>query len=177
MIEKRLKRHQKYTCSFLTLYEDDVILDNQKEAKRVVIKHPGGASVLPLTRDNHVILTKQFRYPIEAYTLEIPAGKKDDPLEDGLTCAKRELEEETGYMSDQFELMYKLHACLGYSDEFLDIYIAYNCNKLEAPKAADEDEHIEVLIYDKKAIEKLLNDGAITDGKTLVALNYYLRHF
>jgi len=177
MIEKRVKRQKKYTCSFLTLFEDDVMLDNQKKAKRVVIEHPGGAAVLPLTHDYQVILTKQYRYPILAYTLEIPAGKKDDIQEDGLTCAKRELEEETSYMSMRFEHMYQLHACLGYSDELLDIFIAYDCTKLTHPRPADEDEHIEVMIYSKEEINRLLSQGMITDGKTLVALNYYLRHF
>ncbi|MDY0075373.1 MAG: NUDIX hydrolase [Acholeplasmataceae bacterium] len=165
---------KKYTCSFLSLHEDDVILDNHQLTKRVVIKHIGGACVLPITQDHKVILTKQFRYPIRQVTIEIPAGKKDTFDEDSLICAKRELEEETGYVSNDFKHVYVLHPCLGYSDEKLDIYIALNCYKLDDPKAMDADEQIEIMILDKIEVQSLLDQGLITDGKTLIALQYFL---
>ncbi|PKK93607.1 MAG: ADP-ribose pyrophosphatase [Tenericutes bacterium HGW-Tenericutes-6] len=173
MIEKRLKRQHKYTCSFLDLYEDDVLV-NGLEKKRVVIKHPGGAAVLPITKEGTILLTKQYRYPIEKVSIEIPAGKKDRLEEDALTCAKRELEEETGYQSNHFEHLYDLHPCLGYSDELLIIYIAYDCEKVLNPRTQDDDESIEVMEIKIDEIENLLKSGIITDGKTLIALQYIL---
>jgi ADP-ribose pyrophosphatase len=174
MNEKTIKSIKKYACSFLELYEDEVVLSNDKLASRVVIKHPGGASVLPITKDHQIVLTKQHRYPIGQNTIEIPAGKKDFLGEDGLSCAARELEEETGYVSSDIRPIYALHPCLGYSNELLDIFIAFDCIKKEHPKAMDEDEHIEVILIDKKDILPLLESGQITDGKTIIALQYYL---
>ncbi|RJX26941.1 MAG: NUDIX hydrolase [Acholeplasma sp.] len=174
MKEQRIKREKKYETSFLALYEDDVKLENNTIKKRVVIKHPGGACVLPLLPDKRVVLTVQYRYPIESIMIEIPAGKKDFYGEDGLSCAKRELEEETGYTSNDYEHLFTLHPCVGYSDEVLDIFLAKDCIKKENPKAMDEDEDIEVMIVDKEQIKALLRDGQVTDGKTLVALQYYL---
>jgi ADP-ribose pyrophosphatase len=113
MNEKTIKSIKKYACSFLELYEDEVVLSNDKLASRVVIKHPGGASVLPITIDHQIVLTKQHRYPIGQNTIEIPAGKKDFLGEDGLSCAARELEEETGYVSSDIRPIYALHPCLG----------------------------------------------------------------
>lgn len=174
MSEKRVRREKKYETSFLTLYEDQVELSDHTLKTRVVIKHPGGACVLPLLSDGRVILTVQYRYPIQSVMIEIPAGKKDFFGEDSLSCAKRELEEETGYTSNDYTHLYTLHPCVGYSDELLDIFIARDCIKKENPKAMDDDEDIEIMLVDKEQIKALLNDGQITDGKTLIALQYYL---
>lgn len=173
MIEKRISREKKYTCSFLELYEDEVIV-NGLNKQRVVIKHPGGAAVLPIKEDGTIILTKQYRYPIEQSTIEIPAGKKDAFDEDPLTCAKRELEEETGYASDHFEHLFDLHPCVGYSDELLIIYVAYDCKKVLHPRAQDDDESIEIMEVKQENIPELLSSGKITDGKTLIALQHIL---
>jgi ADP-ribose pyrophosphatase len=177
MKETKINSKHIYHCHFLDLYEDDVILANEKQSKRVYVKHPGGAAVLPLTSDLKMILTKQYRYPIEEVTIEIPAGKKDYKNEDSLFCAKRELEEETGYQSNEYEHIFSLHPCVGYSDELLEIYLAKNCYKLNAPKPMDEDEFIEILIVDKIEAKKLLDSKTITDGKTIMAIQYYLMNF
>jgi ADP-ribose pyrophosphatase len=174
MKETKIKSKHMYHCHFLDLYEDDVLLENNKQSKRVVIKHPGGAAVLPLTIDNKIILTKQYRYPIEQVTIEIPAGKKDFKDEDPLVCAKRELEEETGYESVYYQHIFSLHPCVGYSDELLEIYLAKNCYKLSNPKNMDEDEFIEILIVDKIEAKSLIDQKLITDGKTIIAIQYYL---
>lgn len=174
MKETTMTHIKKYTCSFLTLYEDDVLLENKIQSKRIVIEHPGGACVLPITKDGKVILVKQYRYPIKQVCIEIPAGKKDTIGEDSLECAKRELEEETGYQSDYYEHIFTLHPCVGYSDEKLDIFLAKNCMKTNNPKPMDFDEHIELLFVNRDEIKGMLHDGLITDGKTIIALQYYL---
>jgi ADP-ribose pyrophosphatase len=177
MNEKTISSQLKYECSFLKLYEDEVKLDQGKTAQRVVLQHPGGASVLPITESGQIVLTKQYRYPIRSLSIEIPAGKKDHKDEDGLTCAKRELEEETGYVSNDWELMFSFHPCVGYSDEKLDIFIAKHCTLKPQPKPMDEDEEIDLMMVDPCDVEKLIQSNIITDGKTIIALQYYLIHF
>ena len=93
MKETTLTTIKVYECSFMSVYEDDVILPNQKTSQRVYIKHPGGAAMLATTKDDQIILIKQFRYPLEEIIYEIPAGKMDIDGEDFKTCAIRELEE------------------------------------------------------------------------------------
>jgi ADP-ribose pyrophosphatase len=174
MIEKTKSSRRIYQCSFLEFYEDEAILSNGRVANRVTIKHVGAAAILPITKDQKIILTKQFRYPVKDIMIEIPAGKKDDLFEDTLSCAKRELEEETGYVSNHFKLMFGFHPCLGYSDEKIDIYIAYDCEKKENPKPQDIDEHVDIMLVDAKEIQQFLDSNSITDGKTIMALQYYL---
>lgn len=174
MKETKIGSKKVYQHKFLTVDEDEVILPSQEKAIRVVLRHPGGAAVLPITDNHKIILIKQYRYPIHQELIEIPAGKIDDH-ESSLTCAMRELEEETSYISNQYEFLMSIHPCVGYSDEMIDLYIAYDCIKIIDPKMMDDDEFIEVKAYTLDEIKTMLNEHLITDGKTLIALEHYLR--
>lgn len=174
-----MKEHTKsskkiYECSFMTLYEDQVILPNQRESQRVYIKHPGAAAILPITLDGKIILINQYRYPIGMESLEIPAGKKDDIHEDSLRCAHRELEEETGYVTNDMTFFQRMYPCVGYSDEYIDLFIAKNCVKKDHPKAMDEDEQIDPVFLTKTQVENMIKNHEIKDGKTLIMLHAYL---
>ncbi len=163
-----------YECSFMKLYEDEVILDNHKTTQRVYIKHPGAAAILPVTLDHKIILVNQFRYPIGFVNLEVPAGKKDDIDEDSLLCAHRELEEETGYISSDMRFFKRIYPCVGYSNEYIDLFIAKNCVKKENPKAMDVDENIECVFFSLDEVRHLIQTDQIHDGKTLILLQGYL---
>lgn len=174
-MEKTIKEHIVHQGDFIDIYEDEVlVLENQNVAKRIYAKHPGGASIIALTSDKKICLVKQYRYPIRGISIEIPAGKKDHKNEDGLLCAKRELEEETGYQSDDIQLLFRTYPCIGYSDEILDIYLAKNITKVEHPLLADEDEFIHVDFYTKDEVRALINHQEIMDAKTLIACQYFL---
>ncbi|MGE4321094.1 MAG: NUDIX hydrolase [Acholeplasmataceae bacterium] len=175
-MEKTIKENLIHKGNFIDVYEDDVlVVENQKMTKRIYIKHPGAACVMALTKDHKICLIKQYRYPIKGYTLEIPAGKKDDINESGLSCAKRELEEETGYASNDIKLIYQLYHCVGYSDEVIDLYLAKNIVKIINPKAMDEDEFIDVEFYTQDEVRKLIKDTKIHDVKTLIAMQYFIQ--
>lgn len=170
--------HKKvYECFFMELYEDDVILPSGNQSKRIYIEHPGAAAVLPITTDHKVLLIRQFRYPIRQVTLEIPAGKKDDPKETGEACVRRELEEETGYQATAFEHVMDIHNCLGYSDEKIELFLATGAHPVENPLEADDDEFIEIELYDASEVEELLNTNQITDAKTIIMLQAYLKKY
>ncbi|XMB73119.1 NUDIX hydrolase [Mycoplasmatota bacterium WC30] len=172
--EKQLTHKLMYQCFFMKLYEDEVVLPNDETSKRIYVEHDGAAAVLPITSDGKIILIKQFRYPVNQVLIEIPAGKKDDVNEEGYDCAVRELEEETGYGSNDIKKILDLHSCVGYSSEMIEIYIARNCKKMESPKTGDDDEFIELMILTKEEVKDLLKTGKITDAKTLVAIQQYL---
>ncbi len=158
----------------MKLYEDKVLLPNNKESSRIFIKHDGASAVLPITKEGKIVLIKQFRYPVNQVVIEIPAGKKDEPHEDGLLCAIRELEEETGYKSNNIKKFQDLFNCVGYSNEMIELFIAYDCEKLDHPKKGDDDEFIELLELSKEEAKILLKQGKITDGKTIIMLQHFL---
>lgn len=171
--EKQLTHELVFKRLFMNIYQDEVLLPNNKKSKRLYLIHEGAAAVLPITEEGKIVLIKQFRYPIHKVIYEIPAGKKDYIGESGLDCANRELEEETGYVSSDFSKYLDLHNCVGYSSEVIELFIAKNCKKIDHPRKGDDDEFIEVVLLEEEEVLKLLKGGEITDAKTLAVLQYY----
>lgn len=174
LIEKKLSSKEVYRKPFLVIYEDQVMLPNDKQASRVYVKHIGAAAVLPITKDGRIVLTRQYRYPISQNSLEIPAGKKDSSDELGIDCVTRELEEETGFTSSRIEPLFDFFTCVGYSDEKIELFVAHDCVLKEDRLQPDEDEFIEVAIYSLDEVKSMLKDGTIKDGKTILAIQSYL---
>lgn len=106
---------------FLTLKCDTVSLPDGKQATREYVQHPGAVMVIPLFDDGRVLLESQYRYPMGKVMVEYPAGKLD-PNEGALACAKRELQEETGYTAREYVYLTRIHPIISYSTEFIDIY-------------------------------------------------------
>ena len=170
--EQCVKRHKQFENDFLAVYEDDVRLGNDQFGKRVVVEHVGAAAVLPVTRDKDVILVKQYRYALGEMSIEIPAGKKDVKGEDGLACAMRECEEETGYVSDVVSKVTSIVSAIGFCDEVVDIFIARDAVLKVNALTADDDEFIEVLKVSFSEAIAWVKSGKIKDAKTVVALLY-----
>ncbi len=177
MNEKQLTHKKHFSCFFMDLYEDKVELPNGKEGNRIYIEHPGAAAVMPLTTDHKILMIRQFRYPIRQVIIEIPAGKKDDVHESGLDCVVRELEEETGYRAKRYEKFVDIHNCLGYSNEMIELFFAFDIYPIENPKPADDDEFIEIFFCDYNEAKTLLDTKQITDAKTIIMLQEYLRRY
>lgn len=177
-MEKTIKEIIVHKGDFIDIYEDEIeVLNNQNRSKRIYAKHPGGSAIIALSSDNKILLTSQYRYAVKDVVIEIPAGKKDSKEEDGILCAKRELEEETKYQSNDIKLVFTTYACVGYSDEILNIYLASNIYLVEDAKKADDDEFIEVKFYTKSEAKYLLETNQVKDMKTIVAIQYYLANF
>ena len=163
--EVRVDGEIAYKGHFLKLQCDTVRLPDGKESKREYIRHPGAVVVLPLFEDGSVLLERQFRYPLNAVFIEFPAGKID-PNEDPLACAKRELQEETGYTASDWQYLCTIHNAIAYSDEHLDIYLARGLTAGESK--LDDGEFLETF---KASVPEMLNwirEGKITDVKTVI---------
>ncbi|HIP57347.1 MAG TPA: NUDIX domain-containing protein, partial [Ignisphaera aggregans] len=93
------------------------------EVVRDVVSFGTAVAVLPIIDDNKVVLVRQYRAPVNSWILEVPAGKVE-PGESPEECAKRELEEETGYRAMSMEKLVSIYTSPGYSDEVLHIYLA-----------------------------------------------------
>lgn len=151
----------------LKVYKDTVVLPNGKEATREWIKHPGASAVVPVLSDGRIVLVKQYRYPMEKVTLEIPAGKLDsnEPPE---VCALRELKEETGYDAASLKKLTSIATTVGFSNEWIHLYVA---DQLDAgEQCTDEDEFINTVLVQPEEVDRLIACGEICDAKTLVAL-------
>ena len=167
LTEKPLKSEIVYNGKLLTVYCDKVELPNGKDAGREFIRHPGAVAVVPITPEGNIVLVRQYRYPVGKIMLEVPAGKLDKG-EQPDECARRELEEETGYLAHTIKRLSSIYTTPGFTDEIIHLYIAENLTL--AKQRLDEDEFLNVEVYTKKQIRNMINEGIINDAKSMVAL-------
>lgn len=166
MQEHKLSSEMKFDGKLIKVTYD--IADvNGKEAWREVVHHPGASAVVAIDENNRIIMEKQFRYALNDYLLEIPAGKLDAG-EDPLVCAKRELEEETGIIASEWISLGTIATSPGFCNEVIHLYVAKGLSKGEIHW--DEDEYVEVERYTFDELLQRIKDEKIKDSKTLSAL-------
>ncbi len=165
--EEQLASEPVFQGRMLKVFRDDVRLPDGSVGVREYVKHPGAVVVIPLCADGRLIFERQFRYPLGRAFLELPAGKID-PGEDILACARRELQEETGYAGDDWAHLGVMHPCIGYSDERIEIFMATGLRHVG--HAWDEGEFLEVTYLTLAEARAAVFDGRITDAKTITAL-------
>ena len=155
--------------NFMDFVNIDVKLPNGQNANRDVIKHPGACAVIAFLDSENIILVEQFRLPLNKTLLEIPAGKlnkKEDPMD----CAKRELQEETGYVAKEIEYLGSIATAPGFCDEIIHLYKAWNLSLGE--KNEDEDEFTSVKVLNINDLKEMIKKCEIIDGKTISVLSY-----
>jgi ADP-ribose pyrophosphatase len=144
---------------------DEIEYNSGNRAAREVAEHPGGAVVVPVTGEGKIVMVTQYRFPIEQVLLELPAGKLNKD-EDPMLCAKRELEEETGYSSENIEQLGWIYTTPGYSSEKLFIFLAKDLKPGNHNR--EEGEYgMEVCKFSLTEVEQKIFNGEIVDGKTI----------
>lgn len=164
IIETTLDSESVYEGGFLKVRRDTVRLPNGRQSSREYIVHPGAVVVIAQPDDDHVIMVRQYRYPVQQVILEFPAGKLDAG-EAPLTCGQRELLEETGYTAQEWISAGQMHLAVGYSDEVIHIYFARDLTAGTAQ--LDEDEFLNVEVMSVDSVLEACRTGAITDAKSL----------
>lgn len=160
-----------YDGKVLKLELDDVKCPNGIESKREIVRHNGGSAVLCITKDNQVMLVKQFRYAYDETVYEIPAGKLEKG-EDPYDAALREFEEETGSKTDKLEFLNVIYPSCGYTSEKIYLYLASNFEVTQTH--FDEDEFIETYFFPLEKVLEMIKSNEIKDAKTICAINSYL---
>ena len=156
-----------FSGRLIDLYFDHIELPNGKLSTREWIKHPGAVGIIPILPNGNLCLIRQYRYGPRAEFIEIPAGKLDVG-EDPLVCAKRELEEEIGYIAGKLTFLTNIHPAIGFSNEKMWVYLAEDL--ILSKQNLDQDEFLELYpIPVKKAID-LIYEGKITDVKTVIGI-------
>ncbi|ARK29487.1 NUDIX hydrolase [Halalkalibacter krulwichiae] len=169
LIEKTIKTTDVFKGRVIDLQVEEVELPNGKTSTREVIKHPGAVAVIPVTREGKLVLVRQYRKALNKVIVEIPAGKLEQG-ENPLDCAKRELEEETGYNTNQLHFLLSFYTSPGFADEIIYLYLAEELG--EGTSQTDEDEFLDVLEVTLDEAEKMIKQEIIHDAKTVYAVQY-----
>lgn len=168
LIETTVEQQAVFDGVLLHVKKDTVKLPNGDMATREWIKHPGAASVIPLTDDGKVIMVRQYRYPVQQVTIEVPAGKLDVEGEDHMECAVRELSEETGYTAKEYKFLAKVATTVGFSNEYIYLYAAKGL--VAGKQHTDEDEFINLQVIPLEEAVEMVRNGKIIDAKSMVSI-------
>ncbi len=168
--ENTIDTKQIYNGKILNLRVDTVEIAGKGYAQRELISHRGGVCCIAVTQENKILLVKQFRKAVEQYMIELPAGtlEKGERAEDAIV---RELKEETGYHLVDAEEIVQFYPSPGYTDERGYVFVGKALDKGE--RELDLDEDIEVLEFTLDEIFKKIENGEITDAKTILGVTMY----
>lgn len=168
----RIKRELIHSGTILDIYKDTMEFPNGKTEEWDFVSHrKGAAAVVAVREDGKLLMVRQDRPSIDRITLEIPAGSRDSVTEDTKVTAARELEEETGYRSDNISFLLSLKTTVAFCDEFIDVYLASNLVKTQ--QHLDDSEDISVEAWDLDDLCEMIYQGRIQDAKTVAAILAY----
>jgi ADP-ribose pyrophosphatase len=166
-----------YQGPLFRVLHDKLIEPGGRENERDVIRHNGSVVILAIDssknkKDPWIVVERQYRHAANQFLWELPAGKLEAG-EDALVGAQRELEEETGYRAKEWKPMVEYYASPGFLGESMKVFLAEGLVAGDAHPEADE--HIELRLVKLSEMLKMIDKGAILDGKTLTSVLLYAR--
>ncbi len=171
MTAKVNQRSTVHQGKIFSLISENVTLDNGVTTNLEFVEHPGATAIVPFLNESRVLLLKQYRHALKNYIWEIPAGTLD-PGESPMSCARRELIEETGYSADQWQKLGEITPVPGYSNERIHLYLAFGLKPDR--QQLDKDEIIKVHEIEFKAAVEMIERGEIQDAKSITGLFWAL---
>lgn len=165
--EPTIESRRIYKGRVVGLRVDTVQLPDGRVSQRELVEHSASVSIVPLDREMNVLLVRQYRKAVEQTLLEVTAGglEEGEAPEDG---ARRELEEETGYIADHMEHLASFFMSPGYCDEEMHVFLATGLK--EGQPHPESDESIEVVSVPIDSIPEMIQCGEIKDAKSIAAL-------
>lgn len=171
----RLDRRPVYSGRIVELNLDTVRFPDGSVGELELIRHRGASAVLPLLsapedRDPEILLVRQYRYAAGGYVYEVPAGMPDREGEPWEECARREMEEETGYRAGKLRPLTRIFTTPGFTDEVIHLFLAWELE--EGESRLDHDEFMEVVRVPFSRALEWVREGIIQDCKSLATLLY-----
>jgi ADP-ribose pyrophosphatase len=166
-----------YQGPLFRVQHDKLIEPGGRQNERDVIRHNGSVVILAIDsskskRDPWIVLERQYRHAANQFLWELPAGKLE-PGEEPLAGAQRELAEETGYRAKKWRPLVEYYASPGFLGESMKVFLAEGLQPGETN--LEEDENIELRLVKLSELLKMIEKGAILDGKTLTSVLLYSR--
>ena len=168
----QLDSRRVYSGRVISLDVDTVGFPNGVIGELEMIRHPGASAVVPLmggpaASDTRILLIRQYRYASGGYLYEIPAGRLDEG-ETPETCARRELQEETGYSATSLTLLTSFFTTPGFTDELIHVFLATGLARGTA--TPEPDEILETHEVALSTAVAMVAGGEIVDGKSIVGI-------
>jgi len=171
----RLDRTPVHRGRILELSLDQVRFPDGSQGELEFAAHPGASAILPVVGDRteedpDVLLLRQYRYASGGFLYEVPAGMPDGPDEPWELCARRELEEETGWQAGRLEPLTRILTTPGFCDEVIHLFLAWELRP--GREGLDDDEFVEVVRVPFSRAVAMVRDGDIVDCKSIATILY-----
>lgn len=173
----QLATRRGYAGRVVQLDIDTVRFPDGSSGEMEMFRHPGASAVVPVLSgadepDPRILLIRQYRYAAGGVIWEVPAGRLD-PGEEPLTCARRELLEETGATAKRIDPLTTIYTTPGFCDERIHLFVATGLTVDETAARREPDEFMELVPLPLSQVVGLIRDGEIVDGKTICAVLYF----
>jgi len=159
-----------YQGKIIQLKLETYELEHKKKVAEI-IEHPGAVVIIPIDPQGNILLVKQWRRAVGEITMELPAGTLEDN-EDPAECAKRELQEETGFGTQKLTPFGGFFSAPGFCDEYLHLFLAENLYL--APQPQDPDEMTDLVVLTPEEAKAKIMNNEIHDAKTVAGILRYL---
>lgn len=171
MSQRTLASETVFVGTVFTIHSDRVRLPHGPEVRMHVVRHPPSVGLIPMPDPDHVILVRQYRYPLDRWIWELPAGSVD-PGETAEEAAIRECHEEIGQIPTQLEEIGAFYPTPGYCDELMVFFKLTGLRTPDHDAEPDEDEYIETRVFTCADARQLVRSGDAPDMKTALGLSY-----
>jgi ADP-ribose pyrophosphatase len=164
----RLSSERTFTGRIFSVRSDRVTLPNGRTVTMEIVDHPGSVVLVPMQDRTHVVLIRQYRYALDRWIWELPAGSLE-PGEDPVRAAARECEEETGRVPGRVEFLGAWYPTPGFVTEAMNFYRLTDLRDPDplGPQAEkDEDEDLRVEVVSLEQARAMVARGEIVDLKT-----------
>ncbi len=158
----------RFTGRIFSVTVDRVRMPNGRDVTLDIVRHPGSVVLIPMQDEGHIVLIRQYRYALDRWIWELPAGSLE-PGEDPGAAAARECEEEIGLVPGGTELVGTWYPTPGFVTEFMNFYRLTDLRPPapDGPKAAqDEDEDLRVQVFSLADAREMVRRREIIDLKT-----------
>jgi ADP-ribose pyrophosphatase len=166
---ERIAHERVYDGTVFDVDRDRVRMPNGREVTVDVVRHPRSVVLIPVPEPGHVVLIKQFRYAVNRFLWEFPAGSVDEG-ETPEQAAVRECHEEIGKVPATVVRLATMYPTPGYCDEEMVFFRLSNLEDPTYDAEADEDEDIEAKTYELREAREMVRRGEIVDMKTVTGL-------
>lgn len=171
---RRVRDHQIHRGHVIEVVEATFVTEDGTEFTRDVVRTPSAVGIVPVDRGPdgrwEVVLVRQFRSPIEALMLEVPAGMCDVDGEAVEETGQRELMEEAGYRARRISRLTSFHPAAGFTDHRTTILLGTGLDPVERTAHGIEEEHMTIERVPLDAALDQVRSGEITDAKTIIGL-------
>jgi ADP-ribose pyrophosphatase len=166
---QKLDSERVFKGKVFSVDRDRVKMPNGRTVTVEVVRHSRSVVLVPVPEPGKVILVRQYRYAVNAYLWELPAGSVDEG-ESPEEAARRECHEEIGLLPSTVVRLTALYPTPGYCDEEMVFFRLSGLEKADQKAAVDEDEDIESKVFELRDARDMIRSGEIQDMKTLVGL-------